>query len=169
MPPLPLRSGARARSDRCQCWVWSRVGELGRRSLNKEAKWPAPAPFWGLPNRITAPPDPPRTRVPPCLLSSPLWGEVPKAEGGSPANKKNRPTPLQAAGRPILKSELAMAYFPQGVAPPVSSALRRFTSVFGMGTGGATALQSPAHGKSYHENARRSCYVDHTNEGRSRR
>ena len=38
-----------------------------------------------------------------------------------------------------------MAYFPQGVAPPVSSALRRFTSVFGMGTGGATALQSPAH------------------------
>ena len=35
---------------------------------------------------------------------------------------------------------LAMAYFPQGVAPRVSSALRRFTSVFGMGTGGATAL-----------------------------
>ena len=35
---------------------------------------------------------------------------------------------------------LAMAYFPQGVAPPVSSALRRFTAVFGMGTGGATAL-----------------------------
>ena len=35
---------------------------------------------------------------------------------------------------------LAMAYFPQGVAPQVSLALRRFTSVFGMGTGGATAL-----------------------------
>ena len=35
---------------------------------------------------------------------------------------------------------LAMAYFPQGAAPQVSSALRRFTSVFGMGTGGATAL-----------------------------
>jgi len=33
-----------------------------------------------------------------------------------------------------------MAYFPQGVAPPVSSALRRFTTVFGMGTGGATSL-----------------------------
>ena len=35
---------------------------------------------------------------------------------------------------------LAVAYFPQRIAPPVSSALRRFTSVFGMGTGGATSL-----------------------------
>ena len=35
---------------------------------------------------------------------------------------------------------LAVAYFPQGVAPSVSSALGRFTSVFGMGTGGATPL-----------------------------
>jgi hypothetical protein len=29
------------------------------------------------------------------------------------------------------------------VAPPVSSALRPFTTVFGMGTGGTTALQPP--------------------------
>ena len=36
-----------------------------------------------------------------------------------------------------------MAYFPRPVARGVSSALRRFTSVFGMGTGGATALQPP--------------------------
>ena len=35
---------------------------------------------------------------------------------------------------------LALAYFPQRIAPPVSSALRRFTAVFGMGTGGATSL-----------------------------
>ena len=60
------------------------------------------------------------------------------------------------------KSELATTYFPQGVAPPVSSALRRFTSVFGMGTGGPTAQQSPAHRESYHETAQRPCCVDHT-------
>ncbi len=36
-----------------------------------------------------------------------------------------------------------MAYFPQEAAFSVSSALRRFTSVFGMGTGGATSLLSP--------------------------
>ena len=39
----------------------------------------------------------------------------------------------------------AAAYFPQRLAPPVSSALRRFTSVFGMGTGGATALWPPVN------------------------
>ena len=49
-----------------------------------------------------------------------------------------------------VKSELATTYFPQGVAPPVSSALRRFTSVFGMGTGGPTAQQSPARRSAYH-------------------
>ena len=36
-----------------------------------------------------------------------------------------------------------MAYFPQGVSPSVSSALGRFTSVFGMGTGGTTPLEPP--------------------------
>ena len=41
----------------------------------------------------------------------------------------------------LLKlSLLAVAYFPQRVTPSVSSALGRFTSVFGMGTGGATPL-----------------------------
>ena len=34
----------------------------------------------------------------------------------------------------------AAAYFPHPVARAVSWALRRFTSVFGMGTGGATSL-----------------------------
>ena len=63
------------------------------------------------------------------------------------AETNNRPTRSEAVGRPGSMSGLAMAYFPQGVAPPVSSALRRFTSVFGMGTGGATALQSPAQAK----------------------
>ena len=33
--------------------------------------------------------------------------------------------------------------FSQRVAPPVSSTLRRFTSVFGMGTGGSTSLETP--------------------------
>ncbi len=33
--------------------------------------------------------------------------------------------------------------FSQKVAPQVSSALERFTSVFGMGTGGSTPLKSP--------------------------
>ena len=41
------------------------------------------------------------------------------------------------------ESLLAMAYFPQGVPPSVSSALGRFTSVFGMGTGGTTSLKLP--------------------------
>ena len=35
---------------------------------------------------------------------------------------------------------LAVAYFPHPVARGVSSALRRFTSVFGMRTGGSAAL-----------------------------
>ena len=43
----------------------------------------------------------------------------------------------------VTKSLLAMTYFPQGLMRSVSSALRRFTSVFGMGTGGSTSLQSP--------------------------
>jgi hypothetical protein len=38
---------------------------------------------------------------------------------------------------------LAAAYFPHPVARAVSSALRRFTSVFGMGTGGSTSLWPP--------------------------
>ena len=41
------------------------------------------------------------------------------------------------------KKPPATAYFPHPVARAVSSALRRFTSVFGMGTGGATSLWSP--------------------------
>ena len=36
-----------------------------------------------------------------------------------------------------------MAYFPQGVAPSVSSALARFTAVFGKGTGGTAPLKLP--------------------------
>ena len=35
--------------------------------------------------------------------------------------------------------------FSQGVAPRVSSALESLTSVFGMGTGGASPLASPGH------------------------
>jgi hypothetical protein len=38
------------------------------------------------------------------------------------------------------KKAPAAAYFPHPVARAVSWALRRFTSVFGMGTGGATSL-----------------------------
>src|SRR3990170_1666807 len=41
------------------------------------------------------------------------------------------------------KKPLAAAYFPHPVARAVSSALRRFTSVFGMGTGGSASLQPP--------------------------
>ena len=37
----------------------------------------------------------------------------------------------------------AAAYFPHPVTRAVSSALRRFTSVFGMGTGGSTSLWPP--------------------------
>ena len=53
--------------------------------------------------------------------------------GAGKANARPKTGAAQGSG-------LAMAYFPQGVAPQVSSALRRFTSVFGMGTGGAIAL-----------------------------
>ena len=42
-----------------------------------------------------------------------------------------------------LLSSPAVAYFPQGVAPSVSSALGRFTTVFGMGTGGTTSPKPP--------------------------
>ena len=47
-----------------------------------------------------------------------------------------------ATGRGYEKA-LAAAYFPHPVAQAVSSALRRFTSVFGMGTGGAASLWPP--------------------------
>ena len=46
-------------------------------------------------------------------------------------------------GQLTNQSLLAVTYFPQRLAPPVSSALKCFTSVFGMGTGGATSLQPP--------------------------
>src|SRR3712207_2435017 len=39
-----------------------------------------------------------------------------------------------------------MAYFPHLLAQAVSSVLARFTSVFGMGTGGSTPLGSPDQG-----------------------
>jgi hypothetical protein len=39
--------------------------------------------------------------------------------------------------------------FSQGVAPSVSSALKRFTSVFGMGTGGSTSLKPPVGKRDY--------------------
>ena len=68
-----------------------------------------------------------------------------------PAPHRPRAIGSRTAGKPSAATQnrpsktggshgLAMAYFPQGVAPPVSSALRRFTAVFGMGTGGTTAL-----------------------------
>jgi hypothetical protein len=41
------------------------------------------------------------------------------------------------------QSLLAVTYLPQRLAAPVLSALKRFTSVFGMGTGGTTSLQPP--------------------------
>ena len=82
----------------------------------------------------------PRLRPPPLLL----WGS-PSGAGERAACRQTRKRPTRWSGVHARKSGLAMAYFPQGVAPPVSSALRRFTSVFGMGTGGATALESPAH------------------------
>jgi hypothetical protein len=46
--------------------------------------------------------------------------------------------------------------FSQGVAPSVSSALKRFTSVFGMGTGGSTPLKPPEGKRDYSTTALRS-------------
>ena len=51
---------------------------------------------------------------------------------------QNRRTLTDSKKRP-----LAMAYFPQRVPPSVSSALSRFTAVFGKGTGGSSSLLSP--------------------------
>ena len=58
------------------------------------------------------------------------------APGRQTLGKGERPA-LLAWG---VQNTLAVAYFPQRIAPPVSSALRRFTSVFGMGTGGSASL-----------------------------
>ncbi len=41
------------------------------------------------------------------------------------------------------KEPFGNGIFSRRVAPQVSSALERFTSVFGMGTGGSAPLQSP--------------------------
>ena len=85
MPPIPVRSGARERSDRCQYWVWSRGGELGRTALTKHART-RPGSFLGisriLPQGCASTP----FRSP----ASPLWGEaVPEGlKGGSPPKTK---------------------------------------------------------------------------------
>lgn len=50
--------------------------------------------------------------------------------------EKQRAIPFSGMARIVL----AVAYFPRPFARGVSSALWRFTSVFGMGTGGATTL-----------------------------
>src|SRR3972149_1250751 len=55
---------------------------------------------------------------------------APRCRGGASAGGKE-------------EKPLAAAYFPHPVARAVSSALRRFTSVFGMGTGGSASLQPP--------------------------
>ena len=47
MPPLPLRWGALGRSDRYRCWVWSRVGELGRTTITASAR-ARPGSFLGF-------------------------------------------------------------------------------------------------------------------------
>ena len=52
------------------------------------------------------------------------------------AGEKQRAIPFRGMARIVL----AVAYFPRPFARGVSSALWRFTSVFGMGTGGATTL-----------------------------
>src|SRR3972149_4072372 len=68
-----------------------------------------------------------------------------KQAGREPAaGLAGRNTRLLAALLYGQKEKLqAAAYFPHPVARAVSSALRRFTSVFGMGTGGSASLQPP--------------------------
>ena len=66
-----------------------------------------------------------------------------KREGSVEVRGGGRELELRARGAasPSTKTKaLAAAYFPHPVAQAVSSALRRFTSVFGMGTGGSTSL-----------------------------
>ena len=70
MPPFPVRSGARKRSDRCQYWVWSRGGELGRTALTKHART-RPGSFLGISRILPQHPTPSRTAPLPLLVRSP--------------------------------------------------------------------------------------------------
>ena len=66
-----------------------------------------------------------------------MAGDWQPIRGARPAGLGER----KSSGVARLKKKLpAAAYFPHPVARAVSWALRRFTSVFGMGTGGATSL-----------------------------
>ena len=81
-----------------------------------------------------------RDRARPLSVGSRRLAQRPAAPPGSWTARVGLPQRKTARRETGGSHGLAMAYFPQGVAPPVSSALRRFTAVFGMGTGGATAL-----------------------------
>ena len=86
MPPLPVRSGARRRSDRCQCWVWSRGGELGRKALAEHART-RPGSFLGFAESYHSTP-----RVPPSPDSV-----IPAKAGTHPAVE---PAPFPAPALP---------------------------------------------------------------------
>ena len=73
----------------------------------------------------------PRSRLP----------EIPVFETGAFNHSATSPK-VRSDLDAIVKSPLATTYFPTPLSA-VSSALRRFTSVFGMGTGGSIALLSP--------------------------
>src|SRR5690348_15268462 len=51
--------------------------------------------------------------------------------------------PVSGVQRCLVKYGPGIDLFSQRVTPPVSSTLKRFTSVFGMGTGGTTSLETP--------------------------
>ena len=93
MPPLRCRSGARERSDRCQYWVWSRGGELGRTALTKHART-RPGSFLGI-RRIL----PQAQRPPPPGEACPaLDAGVPRRGGGGsqpPLHAGTRSAPLR--------------------------------------------------------------------------
>ena len=64
-------------------------------------------------------------------------GQVLSGSGGTLNEAPNKESPGLVPG---FSKAPGSGLFSQRAAPPVSSALERFTSVFGMGTGGATPL-----------------------------
>ena len=175
MPPPVLPSGARARSGRYRCWVWSKRGELGRSIRSSQQT--APAPFWGLRNRTTGPASLTHFALPSDPLS-PRRQVGGDAEGGGghpnphPGQTKNRPTHHQVCRAVMSEERAGDGLFSARGCPPsiVSAAAFHFRVRDGNGWSHRAPITSSPQIVARHSNLPRvtaNTSVDYPTGGRS--
>ncbi len=108
MPPLPVRWGAQGRSDQYRCWVWSRVGELGRTTVTASATT-RPGSFLGFDESYHSSPQ------------SPLHAGTRSAPSPLPLGEGKGEGPLPLGPIPLSPRERARARVPSRALPVPAS------------------------------------------------